>query len=326
MLGLGTVARKVFGTANDRKVKATRPLIEAINALEEETARRSDAQLIETTAALKARVADGEALDDLLPEAFANCREAARRALGLRAFDVQLMGGIFLHQGNIAEMKTGEGKTLVATFPAYLNALTGRGVHIVTVNDYLARRDADWMGKVYGALGLTTGVVYAPAARGEKRTAYACDITYATNNELGFDYLRDNMKQELAQMMPARPCLRHRRRGRLDPDRRGAHAADHLGPVRGSQRTLCHGRQADPRDRGREHFTLDEKQRNVTLTDEGNEFMERRCCGRPACCPTISRFTIPNRRRWCITSPRACARTSCSPATRITSCVATRWC
>jgi preprotein translocase subunit SecA len=165
MLGLGTVARKVFGTANDRKVKATRPLIEAINALEEETARRSDAQLIETTAALKARVADGEALDDLLPEAFANCREAARRALGLRAFDVQLMGGIFLHQGNIAEMKTGEGKTLVATFPAYLNALTGRGVHIVTVNDYLARRDADWMGKVYGALGLTTGVVCPSSPR-----------------------------------------------------------------------------------------------------------------------------------------------------------------
>jgi preprotein translocase subunit SecA len=171
MLGLGTVARKVFGTANDRKVKATRP---------RRGAGRPPARGLRQ-----------------LPRGGA-------RALGLRAFDVQLMGGIFLHQGNIAEMKTGEGKTLVATFPAYLNALTGKGVHIVTVNDYLARRDAEWMGKVYAALGLTTGVVYAPAARGGKAQAYACDITYATNNELGFDYLRDNMKQELAQMMAQR--------------------------------------------------------------------------------------------------------------------------
>jgi preprotein translocase subunit SecA len=139
------------------------------------------------------------------------------------------MGGIFLHQGNIAEMKTGEGKTLVATFPAYLNALTGKGVHIVTVNDYLAKRDAEWMGKVYGALGLTTGVVYPQQPEDEKRQAYACDITYATNNELGFDYLRDNMKPSSPDG-PARPQLRHRRRGRLDPDRRGADAADHLGP------------------------------------------------------------------------------------------------
>ena len=193
MLGLGTIARKVFGTPNDRKIKATGPVVDQINALEADFESLSDEELITKTKELEDRAKAGESLDSLLPEAFANCREAAKRALGLRAFDVQLMGGIFLHQGNIAEMKTGEGKTLVATFPAYLNALTGKGVHIVTVNDYLARRDADWMSKVYGALGLTTGVVYPQQPDSEKMAAYACDVTYATNNELGFDYLRDNM-------------------------------------------------------------------------------------------------------------------------------------
>ena len=160
MFGLGTITRKVFGTQNDRKIKSVRPLIEKINALEPEFEALSDAQLIEKTADFKSRYENGETLDALLPEAFANCREGAKRALGLRAFDVQLIGGIFLHRGNIAEMKTGEGKTLVATFPAYLNALTGRGVHVVTVNDYLAKRDADWMSNVFTALGMTTGVVY----------------------------------------------------------------------------------------------------------------------------------------------------------------------
>jgi preprotein translocase subunit SecA len=159
MLGLGTIAKKVFGTANDRKVKATRGTVAKINALEPEFAALSDTDIIAKTAAFKERVAGGESLDAILPEAFANCREAAKRALGLRAFDTQLIGGMFLHQGNISEMKTGEGKTLVATFPAYLNALTGKGVHIVTVNDYLAARDAEWMAKVYTALGMTTGVV-----------------------------------------------------------------------------------------------------------------------------------------------------------------------
>lgn len=197
---LGKIARKVFGTPNDRKIKATRPIVEKINALEDEFAALSDDGIVAKTEELKKRVADGEKLDAILPEAFANCREAAKRALGLRAFDTQLMGGIFLHEGNIAEMKTGEGKTLVATFPAYLNALSGKGVHIVTVNDYLAKRDAEWMSKVYGALGMTTGVVYPHQADDEKRQAYACDVTYATNNELGFDYLRDNMKSELKDM------------------------------------------------------------------------------------------------------------------------------
>ncbi|NHX27583.1 preprotein translocase subunit SecA, partial [Escherichia coli] len=160
MLGIGTIAKKVFGTPNDRKVKATKPIVDKITALEPEFEALSDEGLKDKTRELAQRAQDGERLDALLPEAFANCREAAKRALGLRAFDTQLMGGIFLHEGNIAEMKTGEGKTLVATFPAYLNALTGKGVHIVTVNDYLAKRDAEWMGKVYAQLGLTCGVVY----------------------------------------------------------------------------------------------------------------------------------------------------------------------
>ena len=160
MLGFGKLAKKVFGTTNDRKIKTVRPLIDKINVLEPEFEALSDSDIIAKTAEFKERHANGESLDSLLPEAFANCREAAKRALGLRAFDVQLMGGIFLHQGNIAEMKTGEGKTLVATFPAYLNALNGKGVHVVTVNDYLARRDADWMSNVFTALGMTTGVVY----------------------------------------------------------------------------------------------------------------------------------------------------------------------
>ena len=200
MLGLGTITKKVFGTPNDRKVKAVRPLVAKVNALEAEFEALSDDEIKQRTEALAMRAQSGESLDDLLPEAFANVREAARRALGLRAFDTQVMGGIFLHQGNIAEMKTGEGKTLVATFPAYLNALSGKGVHIVTVNDYLAKRDAEWMSKVYTALGLTTGVIYPQQPDDEKKAAYAADVTYATNNELGFDYLRDNMRSNLADM------------------------------------------------------------------------------------------------------------------------------
>ena len=174
-------------------------MIEKINALEPEFEALSDQGLIDKTAELKTRLEGGESLDALLPEAFANCREAAR-GFGSAGLDTQLMGGMFLHQGNIAEMKTGEGKTLVATFPAYLNALTGRGVHVVTVNDYLAKRDSEWMGKVFAALGMTTGVVHPQQPEEEKKQAYACDVTYATNNELGFDYLRDNMRSELSDM------------------------------------------------------------------------------------------------------------------------------
>ncbi|MCR9109585.1 MAG: preprotein translocase subunit SecA [Rhodobacteraceae bacterium] len=273
MLGLGKVARKVFGTPNDRKVKATRPLVEKINALEADFEKLSDAQLIEKTAEFKARHANGEALDALLPEAFANCREAAKRALGLRAFDVQLMGGIFLHQGNISEMKTGEGKTLVATFPAYLNALTGRGVHIVTVNDYLAKRDSEWMSKVYGALGMTTGVVYPRQPDAEKQAAYACDITYATNNELGFDYLRDNMKSELNQMYQRDHYM-------AIVDEVDSILIDEArtpliisGPAQDRSELYVAIDKVIP-SLTEEHFSLDEKTRNVSFTDEGNEYLE----------------------------------------------------
>ena len=201
MLGIGTIAKKVFGSANDRKVKDVRPLVAKINALEREYEALSDEAIKEKTQALRERALNGESLDAILPEAFANCREAAKRALGLRAFDPQLMGGIFLHQGNISEMKTGEGKTLTAALAAYLNALPGKGVHVVTVNEYLVQRDADWMGKVFNALGLTCGAALSGMDIEAKRQAYNSDITYATNNELGFDYLRDNMKFRLEDMV-----------------------------------------------------------------------------------------------------------------------------
>ena len=273
MLGLGTLAKKFFGTPNDRKVKATRPLIGKINALEPEFQALNNEGLVAKTEELRARALSGEDLNSLLPEAFANCREAAKRALGLRAFDVQLMGGIFLHQGNIAEMKTGEGKTLVATFPAYLNALTGKGVHIVTVNDYLARRDADWMSKVYGALGLTTGVVYPQQPEAEKAAAYACDVTYATNNELGFDYLRDNMKAELSQM--------HQRIHNFAiVDEVDSILIDEArtpliisGPSQDRSELYKTIDQLIP-DVLEAHYTLDEKTKNVTFTDEGNDRLE----------------------------------------------------
>jgi preprotein translocase subunit SecA len=275
MLGLGTIARKVFGTPNDRMVKSVRPLVAKINALEPEFAALSDEGIIAKTEEFKKRVQEGgESLDALLPEAFANCREAARRALGLRAFDVQLMGGIFLHQGNIAEMRTGEGKTLVATFPAYLNALTGKGVHVVTVNDYLAKRDAEWMSKVYGALGMTTGVVYPYQEAAEKKDAYQADITYATNNELGFDYLRDNMKGSLEEM-----------------SQRGHNFAivDEVDSILIDEaRTplIISGPSQDRSDLytlvdklipllDESHFKLDEKTRNVTYSEDGNEFIEK---------------------------------------------------
>ncbi len=274
MLGLGTLAKKVFGTPNDRKIKATRPLIEKINALEPEFEKLSDEGLIEKTAELRKRALDGENLDDLLPEAFANVREGAKRALGLRAFDVQLMGGAFLHQGNISEMKTGEGKTLVATFPAYLNALTGKGVHVVTVNEYLAKRDAEWMGKVFAAVGMTTGVIWSGQPDAEKMAAYQCDVTYATNNELGFDYLRDNMKADLEAVYQ-----KHHNFAIVDE-------VDSILIDEARTPLIISGPAQDRSDLytaidavipalSDEHFTLDEKTRSVSFTDEGNEFLEQ---------------------------------------------------
>ncbi len=194
---IGKVVKGIFGSKNDRELKRIAPLVEAINRLEPEFQALSDAQLQAKTGEFKERLSKGESLDELLPEAFAAVREASVRVLGMRPFDVQLIGGVVLHEGKIAEMKTGEGKTLAATMPLYLNALTGRGVHLVTVNDYLARRDAEWMGGIYRFLGLSVGVIVHGMDDQERKKAYACDITYGTNNEFGFDYLRDNMKFDL---------------------------------------------------------------------------------------------------------------------------------
>jgi preprotein translocase subunit SecA len=201
MLGLGNLGRKVFGSASDRRVKRYRPQVDAINALEPEVEKLSDAELAARTEAFKRELAEGRTLDDILPAAFATVREAAKRTLGQRHFDVQLIGGMVLHEGSIAEMKTGEGKTLVATLAVYLNALAGRGVHVVTVNDYLARRDSEWMGRIYSFLGLSVGVIVHGISPDERRRAYAADVTYGTNNEFGFDYLRDNMEYNLQAMV-----------------------------------------------------------------------------------------------------------------------------
>ena len=275
MLGLGKIAKKVFGTPNDRRIREAQNIVESINALEKDFSVLSDSEISSKTKEFKERLEKGETLDMLLPEAFANCREAAKRALGLRAFDVQLLGGIFLHRGNISEMKTGEGKTLVATFPAYLNALVGKGVHIVTVNDYLAKRDADWMSKVYTALGMTIGVVYPQQGDEEKLEAYSCDITYATNNELGFDYLRDNMKPSIDQI-----AQKHHYFAIVDEV--DSILVDEArtpliisGPAQDRSELYIKIDKLIPTLKEM-HFTIDEKSRNVTFTDEGNDFLELR--------------------------------------------------
>src|SRR5215472_1004494 len=198
---IGALARRLFGSANDRYLKALRPIVSAINELEPQLEAMSDDELRERTVQFKQQLADGAELDDILVDAFATVREAAKRTLGQRHFDVQLMGGVVLHRGMIAEMKTGEGKTLVSTLPVYLNALTGNGAHVVTVNDYLAKRDAEWMGQIYNYLGMSVGCIVHDLDDPTRREQYLCDITYGTNNELGFDYLRDNMKFRLEDMV-----------------------------------------------------------------------------------------------------------------------------
>ena len=275
MLSFGVLSKKIFGSANDKKIKKVKHLVEKINSLEAEFLVLSDGEILEKTNELKGRVSSGETLDSLLPEAFANVREAAKRSIGLRAFDTQLIGAIFLHQGNIAEMKTGEGKTLVATFPAYLNALSGAGVHIVTVNDYLAKRDAEWMGKVYSSLGMVTGVVYPQQPDSEKKEAYAADVTYATNNELGFDYLRDNMRSDLSEVA-------QREHNYAIVDEVDSILIDEArtpliisGPSDDKSELYLKVDQMIPSIM-EEHFSLDEKTRVVTITDEGNDFIEKK--------------------------------------------------
>ena len=275
MLRLGNLAKMVFGTTNDRKIKAAQRTVEATNALEPQMQALSDDQLRARTQEFRARLGAGETIDDLLPEAFATVREAAWRALGLRPFDVQIVGGLVLHQGNIAEMKTGEGKTLVATMPVYLNALTGKGVHVVTVNDYLARRDAEWMGKVYHFLGMTTGVVVPGVEDPARRAAYACDITYGTNNEFGFDYLRDNMKFRLEDMV-------QRGHSYSIVDEVDSILIDEArtpliisGAVE-DQANMYVAIDAVVPGLAAEDFEVDEKARTVVLTEEGNEAVEQR--------------------------------------------------
>ena len=274
MLSFGALATKVFGSSNDRKLKRYADNVAAINALEPEVAALSDEQLRARTEDFRKRLAAGEALDNLLPEAFATVREAAKRTLGQRHFDVQLVGGMVLHEGRIAEMKTGEGKTLVATLPVYLNALAGRGVHVVTVNDYLAKRDAAWMGAIYKFLGLSVGTIVHELNDAQRKAQYACDVTYGTNNEFGFDYLRDNMKYADAEMV-----------------QRGHYYAivDEVDSILidEARTPLIISGPLDDRSEFyntidvfipqliAEDFELDEKTRHVTLTEAGNEHVER---------------------------------------------------
>jgi preprotein translocase subunit SecA len=270
---LGALARTLFGTANDRIVKGFDKPVAKINALEPEMVKLSDEQLRGKTVEFRERLAKGETLDDLLPEAFATVREAAKRTLGQRHFDVQLKGGMVLHQGKIAEMKTGEGKTLVATLAVYLNALPGKGVHVVTVNDYLARRDAEWMGRVYTFLGLTVGVIVHDLDDEQRKAAYACDVTYGTNNEIGFDYLRDNMKYRLDAMVqrPFHHAIVDEVDSILIDEARTPLIIS--GPAEDSSELYRRADTVIPRLKP-EHFEKDEKNRTVVLTDAGIEAVE----------------------------------------------------
>jgi preprotein translocase subunit SecA len=269
----GAIARRLFGTANDRVVKGMQPLVAAINAVEPEVEKLSDEQLRARTAQFRERLAKGETLDDLLVDAFATVREAAKRTLGQRHFDVQLVGGVVLHRGMISEMKTGEGKTLVATLPVYLNALAGKGVHVVTVNDYLAQRDAEWMGRIYNFLGLSVGCIVHGLTDEERRAAYAADVTYGTNNEYGFDYLRDNMKFRLQDMVqrPFTYAIVDEVDSILIDEARTPLIIS--GPSEDSSELYIKVDKLIPK-LAAEDFEKDEKQKAVTLTEAGVEKME----------------------------------------------------
>ncbi|NDC89963.1 MAG: preprotein translocase subunit SecA, partial [Bacteroidetes bacterium] len=271
---LGALARRLFGTANDRFVKSLQGTVEAVGALESQLQTLSDEQLRDRTSWLKERYAQGEGLDALLVDAFATVREGSRRVMGMRHFDVQILGGIVLHQGKIAEMKTGEGKTLVATLPTYLNALTGKGVHVVTVNDYLATRDSEWMGTLYRFLGLSVGVIHNSLPDAERKAAYACDITYGTNNEIGFDYLRDNMKFHLDDMVqrPFHYAIVDEVDSILVDEARTPLIIS--GPSEVSV-NLYADMNALVRNIQPEHYEKDEKARSVTLTEDGTEHVEQ---------------------------------------------------
>src|SRR5262245_1376975 len=272
---LTAVARKLFGSANDRRVRKYQPRVDAINALEPELEKLTDEQLRARTDDFKKQVADGATLEDLLVPAFATVREAAKRTLGQRHFDVQLIGGMVLHEGRIAELKTGEGKTLLATLPVYLNALARRGVHVVTVDDYLANRDAEWMGQIYKFLGLSVGVIVHGLDDEQRKKQYDCDVTYGTNNELGFDYLRDNMKYRLEDMA---------QRGHIYAI---VDEVDSILVDEARTPLIISGPLDDRSDfyntidkfilmLDKADYEVDEKQRTTTLTEAGMEKMEQR--------------------------------------------------
>jgi preprotein translocase subunit SecA len=269
------VMKKVFGTSHDRAIRRMRPKVEAINALEKDMERLTDAELRGKTADFRQKLDNGATIDDLLVPAFAACREASRRVLRMRHYDVQLIGGMVLHSGSIAEMRTGEGKTLVATLPCYLNALEGKGVHVVTVNDYLARRDAEWMGKIYNFLGMSVGVVVNQQGDAEKRRAYRSDITYGQNNEFGFDYLRDNMKfsaLDYAQR-PLHYAIVDEVDSILIDEARTPLIISGQGERSSDKYRIIN--EIIPKLRNEEHYAVDEKAHSVTLTDEGVEVAQK---------------------------------------------------
>ena len=319
---IGALARKFFGSANDRRVKGYQSRVNAINALEPELAALSDEALKARTAEFRQQLADGKTLDDILVPAFATVREAAKRTLGQRHFDVQLIGGMVLHEGDIAEMKTGEGKTLVATLAVYLNALAGKGVHVVTVNDYLARRDSEWMGQIYNFLGLTVGVIVHGLDDAERKEAYSRDITYGTNNEYGFDYLRDNMKYRLEDMV---------QRGHfyaivdevdsilIDEARTPLIISGPLDDRSEFYNTIDTFLPEARQDRLRRRREAAHGDADRSRHGEDRDAAARR---RPA--QGRIRSTTSRTSRSCTTSTRRCARTRCSPATRTTSSATTK--
>ncbi|MAW99083.1 MAG: preprotein translocase subunit SecA, partial [Sphingomonas sp.] len=270
----GSLAKTLFGSSNDRYVKSLRTIVAKINALEPELQAMSDEQLSHQTAKFREQLANGTSLDDILPEAFATVREASVRVLGMRHFDVQMIGGIVLHRGEIAEMRTGEGKTLVATLGVYLNALPGKGIHVITVNDYLAARDAEWMGRVYRFLGMTVGVIVPDLTDQQRRDAYNSDITYGTNNEFGFDYLRDNMKYDRASMVqrPFAMALIDEVDSVLIDEARTPLIIS--GPT-DDRSELYKSVDVIVKQLGEEDYEKDEKQKSIMLTEDGTEKVER---------------------------------------------------
>src|SRR3989344_2251850 len=266
---------KIFGTKHEREMKKIQPIVDQINSLEPTMQSLSDEQLKAKTIEFKNRFVKGETVDQILPEAFAVCREASKRVLGMRHYDVQLIGGIVLNRGSITEMRTGEGKTLVATLPTYLNALTGKGAHVVSVNDYLVTRDCEWMGTLYNWLGLTTGTIVHGLSDEQRRQAYNADITYATNNELGFDYLRDNMKFDLSDYVQRTPNF-------AIVDECDSILIDEArtpliisGPAEASTEKYYVIDKIIPFLKKEIHFTMEEKSKSATLTDEGNLEVEK---------------------------------------------------